>query len=250
MKLQHHLGGLEGLGAIAFDRRVFAEDWEHRIFSIHVAMMGLSRHLGQALARYPIDEVPTAFADTWTWADLRKGAEALNPLAYFQYRYYENWLGGITAHFLSQGYISEDELEQATTAYLERPELPLPAGGDKRIDEQVIRYLHEGDSPRRGPADSPLFGVGDRVTVKDVPATDHTRLPGYLRGRTGTVERRFEGNYRYFCSTGPDGIGDPMPVYAVRFEPADIWGELAEPGTAIYGELYEAYLQPANGGTR
>jgi nitrile hydratase len=36
-----------------------------------------------------------------------------------------------------------------------------------------------------------------------------------------------------------------MPVYAVRFEPADIWGELAEPGTVIYGELYEAYLQPA-----
>jgi nitrile hydratase len=249
MKLQHHLGGLEGLGTIAFDRRVFAEDWERRIFGIHVAMMGLSRHLGQALPRYPIDEVPTVFADTWTWADLRTAAEAMNPVAYLQYRYFENWLGGVTAHFVSQGYVSEDELEQRTTAYLERPELPLPAGGDTRIDEQVIRYLKEGDSPRRGPADTPLFGVGDRVTVKDVPVTDHTRLPGYLRGRTGTVERRFEGNYRYFCSTGPDGIGDPMPVYAVRFEPADIWGELAEPGMAIYGELYEAYLQPANGGT-
>jgi nitrile hydratase len=249
MKLQHHVGGLEGLGAIAFDRRVFAEDWEQRIFGIHVAMMGLSGHLGQALPRYPIDDVPTTVADTWTWADLRTAAEAMNPVSYLQYRYFENWLGGITAHFASQGTISEDELEQKTTAYLERPELPLPTGGDKRIDEQVIRYLQQGDSPRRGPADTPLFGVGDRVTVKDVPATDHTRLPGYLRGRTGAVERRFEGNYRYFCSTGPDGIGDPMPVYVVRFEPADIWGERAEPGASIYGELYEAYLQPANGGT-
>jgi nitrile hydratase subunit beta len=245
MKLQHHLGGVEGLGAITFDRRVFAEDWEQRIFGIHVAMMGLSAHLGQALPRYPIDEVPTAFADTWTWADLRTAAEAMNPVSYLQYRYFENWLGGVTAHLLSEGYISEDELEQKTTAYLERPELPLPAGGDNRIDEQVIRYLKEGDSHRRGSADTPLFGVGDRVTVKDVPVTDHTRLPGYLRGRTGTVERRFEGNYRYFCSTGPDGLGEPMPVYAVQFEPADIWGELAEPGMAIYGELYEAYLQPA-----
>jgi nitrile hydratase len=36
-----------------------------------------------------------------------------------------------------------------------------------------------------------------------------------------------------------------MPVYAVRFEPADLWGALAEPGVAIYAELYEAYLQPA-----
>jgi hypothetical protein len=150
---------------------------------------------------------------------------------------------------VSRGTISEDELEQKTTAYLARPELPLPAGGDERVDEQVIRYLQEGDSPRRGPAETPLFGVGDRVTVKDVPAKAHTRLPGFLRGRTGVVERRFEGNYRYLCSTG-DGIGEPMPVYEVRFEPADIWGELAERGTAIYGELYEAYLQPANGGAR
>jgi nitrile hydratase beta subunit len=245
MKLQHNLGGLEGLGSITFDRRVFAEDWEQRIFGIHVAMMGLSGHLGEALPRYRIDEVPTAFSGTWTWADLRKGAEAMNPFAYFQYRYYENWLGGITAYFLSEGYISEDELEQKTTEYLEQPGISLPAGGDRSIDEQVIRYLNHGDSPRRGPAATPLFGVGDRVTVKDVPATDHTRLPGYLRGRTGIVERRFEGNYSYFCSTGPDGIGDPMPVYVVRFEPADIWGELAEPAMAIYGELYEAYLQPA-----
>jgi nitrile hydratase len=91
-------------------------------------------------------------------------------------------------------------IEQKTTAYLERPEFPLPAGGDNLIDEQVIRYLKEGDSPRRGPAETPLFEVGDRVTVKDVPATDHTRLPGYLRGRTGTVARSFEGNYRYFHS--------------------------------------------------
>jgi nitrile hydratase len=248
MKLQHNVGGLEGLGAIDFDRRVFAEDWEQRIFGIHVAMMGLSRHLGEALPRYPIDEVPSVFAGTWTWAHLRTGAEAMNPLAYFQYRYYENWLGGVTAYLLSEGYISEEELERKTVEYRERPADPLPTGGDRTIDDQVVRYLREGDSPRRGPAEAPLFGVGDRVTVRDVPPADHTRLPGFLRRRTGTVERRFEGNYKYLCSTGPDGLGEPMPVYAVRFEPADIWGERAEPRTAIYGELFEAYLQPATGG--
>jgi nitrile hydratase len=81
---------------------VFAEDWERRIFGIHVAMMGLSGHLGQPLPRYPIDEVPTTFADTWTWADLRTAAEAMNPVADLQYRYFENgWAGsprsGVTA---------------------------------------------------------------------------------------------------------------------------------------------------------
>lgn len=81
--------------------------------------------------------------------------------------------------------------------------------------------------------------------MTDVPPGEHTRLPGNLRGRTGTVERVFEGSYAYFCSTGADGIGEPMPVYAVRFEPADIWGELAEPDAVLYGELYQAYLTPA-----
>lgn len=245
MKLQHHLGGLENLGPVAYEPRVFVEDWEQRIFGIHVAMMGLSTHLGDAVPQYPIEDVPTAFSSVWTWADLRKGAEAMHPFAYFQYRYYEKWLGGISGFFVSQGYITTEELEAKAAEYLRDPGVALPEGGDERIDDQVIRYLREGDSPRQGPAESPAFAVGDRVTVKDVPPTEHTRLPGNLRGRTGTVERVFEGNYGYFCSTGPDGIGEPMPVYAVRFEPTDIWGELAEPGAVLYGELYHAYLTHA-----
>lgn len=245
MKLQHHLGGLENLGPVTYESRVFVEDWEQRIFGIHVAMMGLSTHLGDAVPQYPIEDVPTAFSSVWTWADLRKGAEAMHPFAYFQYRYYEKWLGGISGFFVSQGYITEEELQAKSAEYLRDAGLALPEGGDERIDDQVVRYLREGDSPRQGPAESPAFGVGDRVTVKDIPPTEHTRLPGNLRGRTGTVERVFEGNYGYFCSTGPDGIGEPMPVYAVRFEPTDIWGELAEPGAVLYGELYQAYLTPA-----
>jgi len=245
MKLQHHLGGLENLGPVAFEPRVFVEDWEQRIFGIHVAMMGLSSHLADAQPTYPITEVPTAFSSTWTWADLRKGAEAMNPFAYFQFRYYEKWLGGISGYLVSQGYFSDDELEAKAAEYLGDPGLALPEGGDERIDEQVIRYLREGDTPRQGPAESPAFAVGERVPVKDVPPTEHTRLPGNLRGRTGTVERVFEGSYSYFCSTGVDGIGEPMPVYIVRFEPIDLWGELAEPGAVLYGEIYQAYLTPA-----
>ena len=105
MKLQHYLGGLEGLPEpLTLEKRVFVEEWEKRIFGIHVAMMGLSNHLGSALPAYPIDEVPTAFKDEWTWADLRTGAEAMNPFDYFKFRYYEKWLGGITQFFVDKGY--------------------------------------------------------------------------------------------------------------------------------------------------
>jgi nitrile hydratase subunit beta len=244
MKLQHYLGGLEGLDEVDLETRVFVEEWERRIFGIHVAMMALSAHLSAALPSYPMEDVPTTFASEWTWADLRKGAEAMSPLAYFQYRYYEKWLGGISQYLIDHGYVSGDELDERTGARQDEAHSALSPEQSKAVDAQVLRYLRRGDSPRRGPADDPQFAVGDRVTVRDVPATDHTRLPGYLRGRTGTVVRVFEGRYAYFCSTGADGLGPPMPVYAVRFDPRDIWGEMAEQGSTIHGELYEVYLEP------
>ncbi|AEA23739.1 nitrile hydratase subunit beta [Pseudonocardia benzenivorans] len=245
MKLQHHLGGLEGLeGPIDFERRVFVEDWEKRIFGIHTAMMGLSASLRDALPGYDIDSVPTTFDSTWTWADLRTGAEAMDPFDYFRLRYYEKWLGGISAFLVEQGYVDRDEFAAATARYRADPDAPLPGRAEPAIDAQVQRYLREGDSPRRGPA-TPDFAVGDTVVVADPPAADHTRLPGYLRGRRGTVERVFEGNYAYFHSTGEDGLGDPVPVYVVRFDPHELWGASAEAHAGpLYAELYQSYLTP------
>ena len=116
---------------------------------------------------------------------------------------------------------------------------PAPA-----IDEQVVGYLRKGDSPRRDVA-HPKFAVGERVRITNVPAAAHTRLPGYLRGREGTVERIFEGDYGYFTHTG-DGIGNPMPIYVVAFDPQELFGERAEDGLlTIYAELFEAYLEGA-----
>ncbi|HET6502441.1 MAG TPA: nitrile hydratase subunit beta [Amycolatopsis sp.] len=244
MKLQHNLGGLEGLDSapLDFEKRVFVQDWEKRIFGIHAAMMALSESLRGALPGYDMDAVPTAFKTIWTWADLRKGAEAMNPFAYFQFRYYEKWLGGITAYFVEKGYLTQAELDAATERYRESPGTALPSSHNEAIDQQVIRYLREGDSPRRGPA-TPSFAIGDRVVVGNPPTGEHTRLPGYLRGHTGVVQRVFEGNYTYLCSTGTDGLGEPMPVYIVRFEPAEIWGDVAEPNAGpLYAELYQTYL--------
>lgn len=240
MKLQHYLGGLEGLPQpLSLEKRVFVEEWEKRIFGIHVAMMGLSNHLGSALPEYPIADVPTKFRDEWTWADLRTGAEGMNPFDYFKFRYYEKWLGGITQFFIDKGYVSEDEiLSRLGDSTLPSTEADVPA-----IDDQVIDYLRRGDSPRRDVA-HPKFAVGQKVRITNVPAGAHTRLPGALRTKIGTVTRIFEGDYGYFVHTG-DGIGDPMPIYIVEFTPDELWGARAEPGAnSFYAELFEAYLQP------
>jgi nitrile hydratase len=240
MKLQHYLGGLEGLPEpLNLEKRVFVEEWEKRIFGIHVAMMGLSNHLSSALPAYPIEDVPTAFRDEWTWASLRTGAEGMNPFDYFKFRYYEKWLGGITSFFVDRGYVTEEELAAKASSAVPTESNAASA----EVDDQIEQYLRKGDSPRRDVA-HPRFVPGDQVRVTDVPAAAHTRLPGYLRSHVGTVERVFEGDYAYFTHTG-DGIGDPMPIYIVEFSPSELWGARAEDSpNSVYAELFEAYLQP------
>lgn len=246
MKLQHYLGGLEGLDSITYEKRVFVESWETRIFGIHVAMMGLSKHLSETLPQYPLTRVPTQFKSIWTWADLRKGAEAMNPFDYFRLRYYEKWLGGISEFFIQEGYVSQEELEAKTISNLEKTDAPIPQIQESAIDEQVLEYLRSGDPAIRDVDYSPQFGVGQRVKVKDVPTTDHTRLPGYLRDRFGVVDKVYKGAYAYLCSTGSDGLGAPMYVYRVRFDPKGIWGDLSEGNSWVYADLFEVYVESAN----
>jgi nitrile hydratase len=236
MKLQHYLGGLEGLGPVTFEKRVFVEPWETRIFGIHVAMMALSSQL-------PLPATPSGFKTVWTWADLRKGAESLNPFDYFKYRYYEKWLGGISGYFVGQGYITQAELDARTQRYLSAMPPSPSTGGEPAIDERIITYLVEGDSPKRDSAVQPKFAKGDKVLVKNVPSIEHTRLPGYLRERAGVIDVVYPGIYTYLTDTGPDGVGPAMPVYSVRFEPGEIWKGNTESNVEIYADLYEAYLE-------
>jgi nitrile hydratase len=247
LKLQHTLGGLENLGPVNIEKQVFAQPWERRIFGIHTAMMAESTHLSDALPKYPVAELPTTFKNTWTWASLRTGAEAMQPFEYFKYRYYEKWLMGISQFFIDEGYLSARELEEKTQHYRAHPSAPLPQRPNPAIDAQISNYLENGDSGLHEITQPARFSTGEQIRVADPDAVDHTRLPGYLRNKRGVIDVLYPGAFSYFVSTGPDGIGLPMPVYRVSFDAADIWGEgKSEPNTTIYADLFEAYLQPAN----
>ncbi|WP_295957038.1 nitrile hydratase subunit beta [Rhodoferax sp.] len=244
MKLQHSLGGLENLGPVSVEPKVFVQDWEKRIFGIHTVMMAESTHLADALPQYPVASLPTAFKDHWTWASLRTGAEGMQPFEYFKYRYYEKWLMGISQFFVDKGYISADELAAQTAHYRAQPAAPLPDQPNTAIKDQIVDYLLRGDSGLRPLPHPPKFSTGQNVTVADPLAADHTRLPGYLRNKQGTVSEVYPGAFEYFVSTGPDGLEGAMPVYRVAFEAADIWGaRFSEPHTTIYADLFEVYLQ-------
>ena len=213
MKLQHYLGGLEGLDPIAFETQVFVEAWEERIFGIHTAMMALSPQLD-------LEATPSTFNTVWTWADLRKGAESMNPFDYFKFRYYEKWLGGISGYFVAKGYITQAELDARTEAFLGSP-AAMPTGGDSAVDARVRKYLMVGDDPKRERSAPPRFAAGDAVRVANPKSVDHTRLPGHLRNKSGIIDSVYPDAYTYLCDIGPDGIGEAMPVYCVKFDPED-----------------------------
>lgn len=247
MKLQHYLGGLENLGPVNLDKRVFFADWEKRIFGIHTVMMAQSTHLDKALQRYPIGQVPTTFKETWTWASLRAGAEGMPPFEYFKYRYHEKWLMGISQFFIERGYVSAEALDELSRHYRANPDDPLPDQPNPELRQQVVRYLQHGDSGLRSLDKPARFKAGDSILVADPEAADHTRLPGFLRNKKGVIEQVYAGAFEYFVSTGADGLEGPQHVYCVAFEAADLWGkEKSEPNTVIHADLFDTYLKPAH----
>ena len=84
------------------------------------------------------------------------------------------------------------------------------------------------------------FAVGATVRARSADPDGHTRLPRYIRGHTGQV-LAIRGNWAL-----PDlvvrGVQRREPVYAVRFDAAELWGS----GThTVIIDLWESYLEEA-----
>jgi nitrile hydratase subunit beta len=107
-------------------------------------------------------------------------------------------------------------------------EATLLKGGSARVEEDV----------------APKFKPGQRVAVRNLNPLGHTRVPRYIRGRSGTIDR--DHGVFVFPDTNAAGIGkSPQHVYSVRFEASDVWGSGAPGNEALYIDLWDDYLDPA-----
>jgi hypothetical protein len=90
------------------------------------------------------------------------------------------------------------------------------------------------------------FREGDRVRVSPRAHVGHHRTPGYLKGKTGRVERRHaEFTNPEARAHGADG-GPTLPLYLVGFAQPDVWPDYAgSPGDRIYADLFEHWLEEA-----
>jgi nitrile hydratase subunit beta len=215
----HDMGGMHGMGPVQPERGepVFHHRWEARVFAL-VRAMG-------AFGRWNIDAS-------------RHQRELIPAAEQLRMSYYERWLRGLTELLLKHGFVAAQELASGkATPGAARGNPALPVG-------KVSAFIARGAPAARDSSGPPRFQPQQRVRARNLNPTGHTRLPRYVRGKVGTIER-VHGVF-VFPDTHAHFRGEnPQPVYSVRFEARELWGTEAPPGDAVFVDLWEGYLDAA-----
>lgn len=217
----HDLGGMQGFGRVEREENepVFHARWEGRVR----AMMreGLRRSL------YNVDE--------FRWA-----LERMGPARYMAASYYEKWLSAIERLYIEKGVITREELADRL-----RPGRPRPAVA--AASPSARRVFHPSPGAPLGALNvAPRFAPGDPVVAKNMHPPTHTRLPRYVRGKRGVVDR-LNGAY-VFPDHSAVGLGERLEhVYSVRFDARELWGSDAPSRDRVYIDLWESYLEREGG---
>ena len=103
---------------------------------------------------------------------------------------------------------------------------PKFAGDGSRVtrNSHIVHAMGKGDPQvYAGRADEPKFGVGDAVTVRELPVLFYTRTPEYVRGATGEI-----AVVAYESPAAEDETWDrpdakPEWFYVVSFTMAELW---------------------------
>lgn len=213
----HDMGGTHGWGTVAIDpdEPVFAEDWHARTFALGLASMGAS---GTNLDAF------------------RHALERLHPVDYLSEGYYGRWLAAAELLLVDSGVLAPGAVE-ARARRLAGEDVAEPAD----VEVNKPSYQRGGPGSLRQIDDEPGFAAGQRVRVRELYKSGHTRMPAYVRGRSGTVEARRP------AAVLPDSTAhftgeDAQHVYTVRFESTELWGPDAESSTLLI-DLFESYLE-------
>lgn len=215
----HDMGGMDGFGKVDPEPNepVFHEGWERRV-------LAMSRAIGAS--------------GTWTIDMGRYGIELLPPDVYLASSYYRRWLLRLEQMLIQYGLIEADEIAAGHALH---PGKTL-AGGMLTVTG-VAGVLRRGSFGRPAPA-SARFKPGDRVRAKNIHPTTHTRLPRYVRGHVGVIER-LHGAHVFPDSTVLDKGEDPQWLYTVCFDGHELWGTDGDPAVNVSIDAFEPYLEQA-----
>jgi nitrile hydratase subunit beta len=222
----HDLGGMQGFGPVKREENepVFHAAWEAAVLAMQRA--GGSRGL------FNIDE-------------FRHGIERMSPADYLRVTYYEKWLDGVTRLLLEKGVLDAAELAARRAFFEERPTAPATEPLTAPLPPRAPANAQWAQDVIRETGAAPRFAPGDKVRTREMHPHGHTRLPRYARGKRGVIHRCH--GIHVFPDTHAHGGGEqPQPLYSVRFDARELWGESAEPNQAVHIDLWESYLLPGS----
>jgi nitrile hydratase len=179
-----------------------------------------------------------AMGATGAWnIDMSRAARETLP-DYARSSYYRIWFDALERLLAERRLADADEI---AAGHALRPAQPV-ARVLKAAD--VAAVLARGAPTERPVAAPARFAVGDRVRTRAERVDHHTRLPGYTRGRVGTVARVLGGHV--YADAHAHGQGeDPQWLYTVAFEAGELWPGADPPGHRVSIDAWEPYLEPA-----
>ena len=213
------LGGMHGFGPVVPepDEPVFHADWERRAFALTLAM---------------------AMPGAWNIDMSRYARENRPPAEYLAMSYYQVWFAALETMLKQRGLVADDEIDAGHSLHAPKPVARTLSPAD------VAQVLYRGAPTERATKSAAKFKAGDKVRAKTINPVTHTRLPRYVRGRIGTIERVI--GYHVFPDSNALGAGEnPQWLYTVRFEARELWGGDADPSVTVSVDAWEPYLVPA-----
>ncbi|MCP3466542.1 nitrile hydratase subunit beta [Bradyrhizobium sp. CCGUVB23] len=215
----HDMGGVPWSGPVRPEPNepVFHAEWERRAFALTLAMATVGR---------------------WNIDMSRFARENRPPEDYLSKSYYEIWLAGIERLMGERGLVAADEIAAGRVLH------PV-----KNVDkilkrDDVAAVLRRGGPTERETTRPALFAAGDRVRAKNIHPATHTRLPQYVRGHVGHIERVL--GCHVFPDSNSRGAGeDPQWLYTVTFAGTDLWPDVPDPALTVSVDAWEPYLERA-----
>lgn len=222
----HDLGGMDGFGAVPKDDATFHEDWERVAFALSL--------LNRLRTGYELDEK-------------RHAVERIDPAAYLSLPYFGRWIVAEEKLSAEKGILDEGAVEQRV-AEIEAGEYEVPEREDPVIAAQA-REMFESDRFSVLEAEiEPTFESGDDVVVRNQHPRGHTRAPRYARRSNGVV--RVHRGSLPLPDAAADGEDAVEPVYSVEFTGRELWGPDGSESDVLHLDLWESYLEPADGSKR
>lgn len=211
------LGGRDMPDAIVpeHEGEPFHSAWEARVLALTLAMGGTG---------------------SWNIDASRSARETLPN--YSRLSYYQIWLAALEKLMAERSQVLPDELAAGRMLHPPQPVKRVLQAAD------VPAALARGTSVER-PATAPArFAIGQRVRTRAGHVEHHTRLPGYVQGKVGTIEHLH--GMHVFADAHAQGLGEqPQWLYTVVFDGDTLWGAGAGPGLSVSVDAWESYLEPA-----